>query len=188
MRKLILIAIILSSTSTFAVVGNNGGGNGGCGVGQTTNGCGGSPAVGNTTYRTTNKYDNRNYSTNQSQGQYQSSNSRSNANSSSNASGGNASSGVNNVGNTSIDNSGLPPAPPAVAPTMIGMPGSSSVSGGVSTPFGGVSFGSSTTIPEARRMINAQATAQDIANLKAADGLDPEQRLRVIRHIMRKYR
>jgi len=145
------------------------------------------------------RYDNRDYSTNQynrqlnnqtsSQVQDQRQNQKQQQSQGQNqqANGGNSANSISNIGNSSVE-SGLPPAPPAVAPTMIGMPGSSSFSGGLSTPFGGVSFGSSTTIPEARRVLNAQATAQDIENLKAADGLDPEQRLRVIRYIMRRYR
>lgn len=44
MKKAILAAAILAlcgTTAVYAHSGNNGGGNGGCGVGQTTNGCGG---------------------------------------------------------------------------------------------------------------------------------------------------
>ncbi len=163
MRKLILIAILLSSTTSFAIPGNNGGGNGGCGVGQTTNGCGGTTD------------DNGNSGNDESNN------------------GSNVSSD-NNVFRTSrsvVNNNNqrrLPNAPPAVAPTVIGVPGSDSISGGISTPFGGISLGKSSTIAEARRVLGAQATAQDIENIKAAEALDPYLRKRIIKSIIRRYR
>lgn len=129
---------------------------------------------------------NGNATLNNNQNYNQNSNANINGNSNSNNNSANASN-VNNIGGGN-GFSGLPPAPPATAPTMIGMPGSDSFSGGVSTPFGGVSFGKATTIPEARRILNAQATTIDIQNLQAAESLDPVQRLRIIKHIMRKYR
>lgn len=48
MKRIILAAALCASLSAMATQpGNNGGGNGGCGVGQQTNGCGGSPTPGN---------------------------------------------------------------------------------------------------------------------------------------------
>lgn len=40
-KTFIAIAVLVLATNVYATRGNNGGGNGGCGVGQQTNGCGG---------------------------------------------------------------------------------------------------------------------------------------------------
>lgn len=46
MKAAILAVALAASLNVYATVGNNGGGNGGCGVGQQTNGCGSSPVPG----------------------------------------------------------------------------------------------------------------------------------------------
>jgi len=80
-------------------------------------------------------------------------------------------------------------APPAVAPNVTGVAGTNSVSGGVSTIFGGISFGKSTTIREARILIKAQAQQIDIDNVIKIDASDLPLSIKkmMINKILRKY-
>jgi hypothetical protein len=88
----------------------------------------------------------------------------------------------------------LPPAAPAIAPTVIGNVGTSTTSGAVSTPFGGVSVGVSRTTKEAKEVLRTQneilktqATAQDIQNLRDLEGLNPEDAKIIRDSILSKY-
>lgn len=81
-------------------------------------------------------------------------------------------------------------APAASAPSMTGAMGTDSVSGGFSTPLGGVSFGRSKTTPEGTALLRAQKTAIDLTNLatvSSCDGLYPEDCARIRRQILRGY-
>ncbi len=81
-------------------------------------------------------------------------------------------------------------APPASAPSMTGAMGTDSVSGGFSTPLGGVSFGRSKTTPEATALLRAQKTAIDLTNLatvSSCDGMYEEDCARIRKQIMRGY-
>jgi hypothetical protein len=160
MRNLILLAIFLSSTASLAIPGNNGGGNGGCGVGQTTNGCGEDNNNGNSNSNNggyngtinTNNLNNANTSrivnnndinntigvtndiNNHNSADF--SNSSSNANSNSSSSGGNVVSGGSVNSNTVFRQASAPAIAPNVAAT-----GNNGVSLGVQTILGGVSTG-----------------------------------------------
>jgi hypothetical protein len=81
-------------------------------------------------------------------------------------------------------------APPATAPSMTGAMGTDSVSGGFSTPLGGVSFGRSKTTAEATALLRAQKTSVDLANLatvSSCDGMYEEDCARIRKQIMRGY-
>jgi len=100
----------------------------------------------------------------------------------------------------------LPPAPPAISPTVIGQMGTTTYSGAISTPFGGVSGGFSKTNKEGKDLMKAQAEAlrvqadtmqvmteaqvinADIQNLKDADTLPEADRAIIKEFILNKYR
>ncbi len=100
----------------------------------------------------------------------------------------------------------LPPAAPAISPTVIGQMGTTGVSGAVSTPFGGISGGFSKTNKEGKDLMKAQAEAlrvqsdtleamtesnvmaSDIQNLKDAEMLPEADRAIIKEFILNKYR
>ncbi len=155
MRKVLTIIALFAITSSGAMadkivnVDQSAGGGGGPSNITTTNNASLDNYSNSSSYVSSN---NTNNNANNS-ASYSSNYSPSSSNSTSNAGGG---SSTANQSMSSVDRSTNFNAPAAVAPSMISVPGSQSVSGGFSTPFGGISFGKSTTIPEARHLLVAQ--------------------------------
>jgi len=113
------------------------------------------------------------------------------SNSNTNSNGG---SPVNIGGNTYKERLQIPNAPDLNS-TIIGQTGTESISGGVSTVFGGITFGKSKTVREMRAVYSANAKKiksdilkQDIENLTKLERLDPTSALILKRHILRKYK